>query len=129
VPTAICSPSTKQVPSSGACFFCPDVAPVKSWERTSARPPGKLLGFGFHPIAPLQISPYIFASTILSPLKKMKPSTHDQVAGTTKSLAGKVKEATGKLVGNPRLEAAGKAKQVEGQVQKKIGEIEKVFGS
>ncbi len=59
----------------------------------------------------------------------MKPSTKDQAAGTAKSLAGKVKEATGKLVGNPRLEAAGKADQVEGRVQKKIGEIEKVLGS
>jgi len=59
----------------------------------------------------------------------MKPSTQDQATGTAKSIAGKVKAATGKLVGNPRLEAAGKADQVEGRVQKKIGEIERVLGS
>ncbi len=59
----------------------------------------------------------------------MKPSTHDQAAGAAKSIAGKVKAATGKLVGNPRLEAAGKANQIEGKVQKKIGEIERVLGS
>ena len=44
-----------------------------------------------------------------------------------KSLAGRVKEVTGKAVGNPRLQAEGKAEKVEGQTQKKIGEIKKVL--
>ena len=58
----------------------------------------------------------------------MKSSTQNQAQGTAKTLAGKVKAATGKLVGNPRLKATGKADQVEGRVQKKIGEIQKVLG-
>lgn len=57
----------------------------------------------------------------------MKSSTQNLAKGTAKTLAGKVKAATGKLVGNPRLEAAGKSDQVEGQVQKKIGQIQRVL--
>jgi len=59
----------------------------------------------------------------------MKPSTHDKVDGTAKIIAGHVKEATGKVVGNDRLQAKGSAEQAEGHVQKKIGEIEKVLGN
>lgn len=57
----------------------------------------------------------------------MKSSTQNQAEGSAKTLAGKVKSATGKLVGNPRLEAAGKADQVEGRVQKKVGQIQRVL--
>jgi uncharacterized protein YjbJ (UPF0337 family) len=59
----------------------------------------------------------------------MKSSTRDKAEGTAKNIAGTVKEKTGKLVGNPKLEAAGKAEKVEGQVQEKIGEIKKVLGN
>jgi len=59
----------------------------------------------------------------------MKSSSQDKVAGTAKTIAGGVKEVTGKAVGNDRLQAAGKAEKVEGQVQKKVGEIKKVLGS
>lgn len=57
----------------------------------------------------------------------MKPSTKNQAAGTAKSIAGKVKATTGKAIGNPRLQARGKADQVEGHLQKKVGQIEKVL--
>ena len=57
----------------------------------------------------------------------MKPSTHDKVDGTAKIIAGNVKEATGKVVGNDRLQAKGNAERTEGHMQKKIGEIEKVL--
>jgi uncharacterized protein YjbJ (UPF0337 family) len=59
----------------------------------------------------------------------MKSSTHDKAAGTAKAIAGKVKEVTGNLVGNPRLQAEGRTEQVKGQTQKKIGEIKQVFGN
>lgn len=58
----------------------------------------------------------------------MKSSTQNQAAGAAKSITGKVKAATGRFVGNPRLEAEGETDQVEGRVQKKIGEIQKVLG-
>ena len=59
----------------------------------------------------------------------MKSSTQDKAEGTAKNIAGRVKEVTGKAVGNPRLQADGKAEKVEGQIQKKVGEIKKVIGT
>ena len=59
----------------------------------------------------------------------MKSSTQDQAEGTARNVAGSIKEAAGKAVGNPRLEAAGKAEKIDGQIQKKVGEIKKVLGS
>jgi len=57
----------------------------------------------------------------------MKESTKDQAAGTAKDLKGKAKEAIGNATNNPRLRAEGQADQIEGKVQKKAGEIKKVF--
>lgn len=57
----------------------------------------------------------------------MKSSTKNQTTGAAKSISGKIKAATGQLVGNPRLEARGKAEQAEGSVQKKLGEIQRVL--
>jgi len=59
----------------------------------------------------------------------MKSSSQDKAAGTAKTVAGGVKEITGKALGNERLQTAGKAEKVEGQVQRKIGEIKQVFGN
>jgi uncharacterized protein YjbJ (UPF0337 family) len=59
----------------------------------------------------------------------MKSSTQDKAEGTAKNIAGSVKEAAGKVIGNPRLEADGRAKKVEGQIQTKVGEIKKVLGA
>ena len=67
---------------------------------------------------------------VTSPKNKiMKSSTQDKAEGTAKSIAGKIKESAGKMVGNPRLEAKGRAEKVEGKIQKKVGEIKKVLGS
>lgn len=57
----------------------------------------------------------------------MKDSTRDNVQGTAKDIKGKVKEAAGKAVGNPNLRDEGRADQIEGKVQKKAGDIKKVF--
>lgn len=57
----------------------------------------------------------------------MKDSTHDKIEGTAKEAKGSIKRGAGKAVGNPRLQAEGRADQAEGRVQKKVGEIEKVF--
>ncbi|BFV60743.1 CsbD family protein [Kitasatospora sp. CMC57] len=48
-------------------------------------------------------------------------STHDKIENTGDKVKGKVKEGAGKLVGNERLEAEGKADQVKGDV-KQAGE-------
>jgi uncharacterized protein YjbJ (UPF0337 family) len=57
----------------------------------------------------------------------MKSSTQDKAEGTARDLKGKVKEGAGKLAGNERLQAEGRADQVDGKVQKKVGDIKKVF--
>ena len=46
----------------------------------------------------------------------------DQVEGRVDQSAGKVKEVAGKLVGNDRLQAEGKAEQIKGQVQAGYGD-------
>jgi uncharacterized protein YjbJ (UPF0337 family) len=58
----------------------------------------------------------------------MKSSTQDKIEGTAKDAKGKVKEAAGRAVGNPKLQDEGVAAQVEGKVQKKSGDVKKVFG-
>jgi uncharacterized protein YjbJ (UPF0337 family) len=40
---------------------------------------------------------------------------------------GKVKETVGQVTSNPDLEAEGKAEHRAGKVEKKVGQIKKVF--
>jgi len=58
----------------------------------------------------------------------MKSGTRDEIEGTARNLAGKVKEGAGNALGNPGLERRGNREQAEGTVQKNIGEIKKAFG-
>ena len=54
-------------------------------------------------------------------------STTDKVEGNAKIVSGKIKEGTGKVFRDRNLEGKGDAEQAEGHVQKKVGEIKKVF--
>ncbi len=56
------------------------------------------------------------------------PSTHDKAQGTAKEAVGKVKEETGKAIGNQDLEDRGTAEKVGGKVERKVGDVKKVFG-
>lgn len=47
----------------------------------------------------------------------------DRIAGSAKVVKGKVKEAVGKVVGDAKLNAEGKADQAEGKVQNAVGGI------
>lgn len=58
----------------------------------------------------------------------MKNSTKDQAEGKFHQAKGAVKEAVGKLSGNPALENEGKDEKTVGKVQDKIGQVEKVLG-
>ncbi len=58
----------------------------------------------------------------------MNSSTKDKVAGTAKEAVGKVKEETGKAIGNPNLRDRGIAEKVAGKVERKVGDVKKVFG-
>jgi uncharacterized protein YjbJ (UPF0337 family) len=58
----------------------------------------------------------------------MKSSTKDKIEGTLREAKGKVKEESGKAVGNPDLRDRGTAEKVGGKIQKKVGDVKKVFG-
>jgi uncharacterized protein YjbJ (UPF0337 family) len=57
-----------------------------------------------------------------------KSSTTDKMEGNAKIASGKIKEETGKIVRSPNLQNKGIAENTEGHIQKKVGEIKKVFG-
>ena len=57
----------------------------------------------------------------------MKSSTRDKAEGTANQMKGNVKEQVGKAVGNPNLRDEGRADQAAGKVQKKAGDVKKVF--
>jgi uncharacterized protein YjbJ (UPF0337 family) len=58
---------------------------------------------------------------------KMPNSTRDQAEGAMHEVKGAVKQKIGNLTGNPDLETDGQAEKIGGTVQKKVGQIEKVF--
>ena len=58
----------------------------------------------------------------------MSSSTHDKLKGTANEALGKVKEETGELIGNPDLRDRGTAEKISGKVEKKAGDVKKVFG-
>ena len=47
--------------------------------------------------------------------------------GTAHELKGAVKEEVGHATNNPDLEDEGTAEKIGGKVQKKVGDVEKVF--
>jgi len=57
----------------------------------------------------------------------MKDSTKDKVEGAAHELKGAVKEKVGQVVGNPNLQDQGTGEKIAGKVQKKVGDVEKVF--
>jgi uncharacterized protein YjbJ (UPF0337 family) len=48
---------------------------------------------------------------------------HDRVEGAAKTLGGKAKEAVGKVTGDEKLKAEGRADQVAGKVQNAVGGV------
>jgi uncharacterized protein YjbJ (UPF0337 family) len=59
--------------------------------------------------------------------KQMKPGTKDQIQGNLHELKGKVKENVGQVTNDPDLAAEGQGEKLAGTIQKKIGQVEKVF--
>jgi uncharacterized protein YjbJ (UPF0337 family) len=57
----------------------------------------------------------------------MKPSTKNQIKGTLHVTKGKVKEKVGQVTNDPNLAAEGENETLAGKIQKKVGQIEKVF--
>ncbi|MEN5146185.1 CsbD family protein [Brevundimonas diminuta] len=46
---------------------------------------------------------------------------HDRIEGAAKNIGGKIKEAAGKVTGDEKLKAEGRADQVEGKAQNAFG--------
>jgi uncharacterized protein YjbJ (UPF0337 family) len=57
----------------------------------------------------------------------MKASTKDKIKGGFKEAKGKAKEKAGEATGNPDLRDRGTAEKADGKVQRKIGDVKKVF--
>lgn len=56
-------------------------------------------------------------------VKKGVKMDKDRIAGSAKVVKGKVKEAAGKVIGDAKLNAEGKADQAEGKVQNAVGGV------
>ena len=52
---------------------------------------------------------------------------HDRIEGAAKNIGGKIKEAAGKVTGDTKLQAEGKADQVEGKVQNTVGGVKDIL--
>jgi uncharacterized protein YjbJ (UPF0337 family) len=57
----------------------------------------------------------------------MKESTTDQAKGAFHEAKGKIREKAGQMTNNPNLEAEGLDEKMGGKIQKKVGQVEKVF--
>ena len=49
-------------------------------------------------------------------------STTDKLKGLANEAAGNIKQSVGKVTGNEKLQAEGKAQEVEGKTQRTVGE-------
>ena len=57
----------------------------------------------------------------------MKDSTKDKVQGGVHEVKGTVKEKIGQVIKDPNLQAEGQDEKLGGKIQKKVGQVEKVF--
>jgi len=57
----------------------------------------------------------------------MADSTKDKVEGAFHDAKGKIKEKVGHATNDPDMESEGTAEKIGGKVQKKVGDVEKVF--
>jgi uncharacterized protein YjbJ (UPF0337 family) len=57
----------------------------------------------------------------------MADSTRDKVEGTFHDVKGTIKEKVGRAANDPDLEDEGTAEKIAGKIQKKVGDVEKVF--
>lgn len=57
----------------------------------------------------------------------MKDSTKDKAQGTAHEMKGAVKEKVGRATNDPEMESEGTDEKVGGKIQKKVGDVKKVF--
>jgi uncharacterized protein YjbJ (UPF0337 family) len=59
----------------------------------------------------------------------MRSSTKDRLKGRLEETKGAIKEKAGHATRDPNLRDRGTAEKVGGKVQRKVGEVKKVFGA
>jgi uncharacterized protein YjbJ (UPF0337 family) len=57
----------------------------------------------------------------------MKTSTQNEIAGKAHEVKGKIREKAGELANDPDLEGEGISERVAGIVQKKLGQLQRIF--
>jgi uncharacterized protein YjbJ (UPF0337 family) len=57
----------------------------------------------------------------------MSQGNKDEASGKFHEVKGGIKEKAGRALNNPNLEAEGQDEKIAGKVQKKVGQVEKVF--
>ena len=57
----------------------------------------------------------------------MEDSTKDKVKGNINQASGTAKKKLGQATDDPELQEEGTGEEVKGKVQKKVGDIKKVF--
>ena len=57
----------------------------------------------------------------------MNDSKTDKIEGAVHEAKGKIKEKVGQVINNPDLAAEGQDENIAGKVQKKVGEVKRVF--
>ena len=57
----------------------------------------------------------------------MKSSTKDKIKGTFEEAKGGAKEKAGRATGNPDMEDRGTVEKTGGKIQRKVGDVKKVF--
>lgn len=62
-----------------------------------------------------------------NPIERNEKMNKDQLKGTLKDIGGKIQEEAGKVVGSRQQEAKGIEKQVEGKVEKKVGDAKEII--
>lgn len=58
----------------------------------------------------------------------MKSSTKDRIKGRVLEAKGNVKEKAGRAARDPNLQDRGTSEKIGGKVQRKVGEVKRVFG-
>ena len=58
----------------------------------------------------------------------MKSSIRDKAEGTFHEVKGRVKEVSGNITDNLKLESKGEAEKIAGKVQEKVGQVKEVLG-
>ena len=57
----------------------------------------------------------------------MKTSTQNEIAGKAHEVKGKIREKAAELANDPDLEGKGISERVAGNVQKKLGQLQRIF--